>query len=40
MCVLYVRFGYKVRPGTFWYVAKGSTVFKSPECTYIPQGME
>ena len=26
MCVLYVSFGYMVRPITFWCVAMGSTV--------------
>ena len=37
MCVLYVSFGFKVRPRTFGCVAMGSTLlfFICPDCSYI-----
>ena len=43
MCVLYVSFGSKVRPRTFWCVAMAIAVlftFRGPDCSYIPQGLE
>ena len=42
MCVLYVRFGSKVRPITFGCVAMGSAVLFiiGPDCSYIRQGLE
>ena len=42
MCVLYANFGSKVRPRTFGCVSMGSAVFlfRGPDCSYIPQGLE
>ena len=41
ICVLYVSFGSKVRPRTFWYVAMGSALLciLGPDCSYILQGL-
>ena len=41
MCVLYVKFGYKVRTKTVGYVAMCSAVlfFKAPYCSYILQDL-
>ena len=39
MCVLYVSFGSKVRPKTFWCVAMGSALLLGLECSYILQGL-
>ena len=41
MCVLYVRFGSKVRLRTFVCVAMGSALLciLGPECSYIVQGL-
>ena len=40
MCVMYVSFGFKVRPRTFGCVAMGSTLLciLGPDCSYILQG--
>ena len=42
MCVLYVSFGFKVRPRTFGCVAMHSAVLfgSGPDCSYILQGLE
>ena len=41
MCVLYVSFGYKVRPRTFGCVAMGSAflLLLGPDCSYIFLGL-
>ena len=41
MCVLYVSFGSKVRPRTFWCIAMGSDccLLLGPDCSYILQGL-
>ena len=38
MCVLYVRFGSKVRPITIGCIAMGSALFSVPDCSHILQG--
>ena len=42
MCVLYVSFGFKVRPRTFGCVAMRSAMllFLGPDCSCIQQGLE